>query len=70
MKSNASRRQVPAASDGALLSVSLVDQPTHAALPYVAVRGTFSLRTRLAFYFLFDRFFPFASSLINRLRSQ
>lgn len=42
MKLNASRRQVPAASDGALLSVSLIDQPTHAALPYVAVRGTFS----------------------------
>lgn len=38
MKLNASCRQVPAASDGALLFVSFIDQP-HAALPYVAVRG-------------------------------
>lgn len=37
MKLNASCRQVPAASDGALLSASFIDQP-HAALPYVAVR--------------------------------
>lgn len=40
MKLNASRRQVQAASDGALLFVSSVDQ-LHAALPYVAVKASF-----------------------------
>lgn len=38
MKLNTSCRQVQAASDGALLIVSFIDQPD-AALPYVAVRG-------------------------------
>lgn len=38
MKLNTSGRQVQAASDGALLIVSFIDQPD-AALPYVAVRG-------------------------------
>lgn len=37
MKLNARCRQVPAASDGVPLIVSIVDQP-HAVLPYVAVR--------------------------------
>lgn len=37
MKLNTSYRQVPAASDGALLFISFFDQPD-AALPYVAVR--------------------------------
>lgn len=44
MKLNASCRQVPAASDGALLSASFVDQP-RAALPYVAVRRKRHRRT-------------------------
>lgn len=36
MKLNTSCRQVQAASDGALLFISFIDQPD-AALPYVAV---------------------------------
>lgn len=38
MKLNTICRQVQAASDGALLFISSIDQPD-AALPYVAVRG-------------------------------
>lgn len=43
MKLNTSCRQVQAASDGALLFISSIDQPD-AALPYVAVYAPFLLR--------------------------
>lgn len=51
MKSNARYRQVPAASNGVPLIVSIVDHP-HAVLPYIAVRRTLGFQVNASFLLL------------------
>lgn len=71
MKLNTSRRQVQAASDGALLRISFIDQ-LDAALPYVAVRraGYVHYREIGPGITACRCFLRYSRSQINRLRSQ